>query len=139
MEYITSHLLLIGGAIGCLAYFTGFIMRLIAGENAYDGTIYAWRSLLFGGTGLLGACAALAKILWLDEYLYPWAMAFFQPFFIACGAIGGLFFLIAFIYALANSGKTVFKWSYNTMRYVALGGVMGAGAIMLIVFIINRG
>jgi len=56
-------LILIFGAAGSTAFVIGFFVRIFAGENAEDRTIYTWRGLMIGGLGLLFVCTVIKSFL----------------------------------------------------------------------------
>ena len=125
-------LILILGAAGGAAFVTGFIVRMFAGENAQDRTICTWRCLMIGGLNLLGVCAAVKSYMDHRNLVVYELSGFLNIVYIVIIVIGSLFLLIAFFWGVSSRGKTVRKWTFYTMRYMGLGGIIMLFAYLLV-------
>ena len=132
MNNITLLLLFIAGAIGGGAFFAGYFLRMFAGEYADDSIIYTWRSLMFGGPGLIGACAALILLMEPEIALHQDLMDFFMILYIVYGFVAGIIFFIGIFWRILKSGEMVSTWSFHTMGIMVCGGIiiMAASAIL---------
>jgi hypothetical protein len=123
-----SHTLLILGAIGGNAYLIGFFLRLFTGEDAEDSTVYTWRWMMFGGTGLLSILAVLLYLIEPDmSFLGPIEKNILLFLYMPYLFVTLFMYFFGFLWRIWKSGDMVSEWTYHT-----LGFLLGVGLVLLV-------
>ena len=118
MATFFAHLILIVGAIGGLAFFAGFVLRLLS--NGYDGLEDLYQPLYFGGLGVLALCAALTWFFVRNVEVARFIAGIHMVFTI----VGGIMLFIGMLWRIGAGGTMVEERKYNTWTIVVCGGLV---------------